>query len=266
MKDNRTFRLLFFLAVTSLFMACGSDSNGEVEESTEVTWEDVEKEFSELALVEGVNDFSLKVQNNQLWRIRAIVPSISNDGLKPLFVHLHGASGGNSDAHKSTDCYLEPALENLDAYVISPNGGVNLWHEAVNQVQVLALTDFAKKYWNVDPNKIVVVGYSNGGNGSWFFAETQPELFSAAIPMASSYSTFDTNGSPRKIKTPLYVIHGENDELFPLSDTQNWVESSVQAGSEIEFIVAPGLTHNEPCNYIDYLKEGIAWLQSSVWQ
>lgn len=111
---------------------------------------------------------------------------------------------------------------------------------------MVGLVTLALKYWDIDPTKVVVLGYSNGGNGSWFYAETLPMLFSAGIPMASSYSTIGTDGQPRKIDIPLYVIHGENDELFPLAETQAWVNQSIEAGSFIEFVVAPGLTHNKP--------------------
>ena len=83
--------------------------------------------------------------------------------------------------------------------------------------------------------------------------------------MASSYSTTGPDDQPRKIDTPLYVIHGENDELFPLAETQAWVDQSVEAGSTIEFVVAPGLTHNQACDYVPYLKDAIEWLNTSVW-
>lgn len=61
-------------------------------------------------------------------------------------------------------------------------------------------------------NKVLVTIYGNDGNRSWFFAEKQPQVFSVGIPMASSYSTIGTNRQPRKTDTPIYVIHGENDE------------------------------------------------------
>ena len=31
----------------------------------------------------------------------------------------------------------------------------------------------------------------------------------------------------------MYVIHGENDELFPLEETQGYVEATIDAGSDI---------------------------------
>ena len=238
--------------------------NDSVVQQEELTFEDVEIAFSELELETGINDYSLKVPGNLTWDFRVIAPDLGNLEKKPLFVHLHGAAGGDPNAHKSTSCYIEPGLENIEAYIISPNGGLNTWEEPINQSQVMGLVTFALKYWNIDSSRVVVTGYSNGGNGSWFFSETQPQIFSAGIPMASSYSTIGTNGSPRKIETPLYVIHGENDELFPLAETQSWVEQSIEAGSQIELVIAEGLEHNEPCEYASYLQDGVEWLLTTV--
>ena len=266
MKTIRTIYFPIAIIATLLLFGCSSDdsSNGN-KTPPERTFEDVEKDFSELEVKEGISDYKLDVPSGLSWNFRVIAPDVSDGIKKPLFVNLHGAAGGDPNAHKTTSCYVEPGLENIEAFVISPNGGTSLWQEPINQSQVVGLVTLAIKYWDIDPNKVVVMGYSNGGNGSWFFAETQPELFSAGIPMASSYSTIGPNGQPRKIDTPLYVIHGENDELFPLAETQAWVDQSIEAGSSIEFIVAPGLTHNEPCEYVPYLRDAIEWLNTSVW-
>lgn len=266
MKSIKTLYLTLATIASILTYGCSSDeSSNEVEIPKDRTFEDVERDFSALEVNEGISDFRIDAPSGLAWNFRLIAPNVSDGIKKPLFIHLHGAAGGDPNAHKATSCYVEPALENIDAYVISPNGGTNLWEEPVNQSQVIGLVTLAIKYWDIDPNKVVVMGYSNGGNGSWFYAETRPELFSAGIPMASSYNTTGLDGQPRKIETPLYVIHGENDELFPLAQTQAWVDQTVAAGSTVEFVVASGLTHNEPCEYVPHLKDAITWLNTSVW-
>lgn len=267
MKTVQILRISVCFVFALLLSGCSSnDSTDETETPQELTFEDVEKAFSELDISPGTNDFSLDVPGNLTWDFRAIAPKDSDDAKKPLFVNLHGAAGGDPNAHKATSCYVEPGLENIEAFVISPNGGTNLWQEPINQSKVVGLVTLALKYWNIDPDRVVVMGYSNDGNGSWFFAETQPELFSAGIPMASSYSTIGPDGQPRKIDTPLYVIHGENDELFPLEETKAWVDQSVEAGSSIEFVVATGLTHTEACEFVPYVQDAVDWLQNTVWQ
>jgi predicted peptidase len=227
---------------------------------------DVQNDFGDIDTSSGIHDETLEFLFGKFWNFRVIAPQTTDGETYPLVLHLHGASGGNPDAHKSTDCYVEPGFEAIDAFIISPNGGAEQWNHFDNQEMVVNLLVMAQNYWPIDPDKIVVTGYSNGGNGSWFFGETQPSIISAAIPMASSYTTSHTDGSVRVMPIPMYVIHGENDDLFPVAETQNWVTQSVDAGSDLTFVVAPGLGHYEPCEYVPYLQDAVTWLTDVVWQ
>ncbi len=232
-----------------------------------LTIEQIENDFSKLSVQTGVNDFSLTIANNQTWDFRLISPEISNNELVPLFVNLHGgALTPRDDAHKNTACLIEPALENTKAYILSPNSKGLLWYDPSNESQVVHLVNFAIKYLNVDPDRVVVVGYSDGGNGSWFFSDTHPELFSAGIPMATAYGLSYENGILQKTEIPLYVIQGELDALFPFTNTESAVELSTGAGSDITLIKAIGLTHSVPCEYLPYLDDAIEWLKNSVWE
>ncbi|NNE77144.1 MAG: hypothetical protein HKN31_08735, partial [Pricia sp.] len=97
------------------------------------------------------------------------------------------------------------------------------------------------------------------GNGSWYFAEHYPQLFSAAIPMASAYPIGE------KIDVPLYVIHCAKDELFDISRTRRWVYKTKGAGTELTFVSNNKLTHYQGCSYVDELKRAGAWLQN-IWK
>ena len=184
---------------------------------------------------------------------------------RPLIITLHGYSGGNPLAHTFTDCYAEPGFESLDAIIISPNGYTIQWFHPDNVEMVLALVELASTHLPVDTSKIVVNGYSDGGNGAWWFSETYPNIFSAGIPMASAYGSYHSNGSARTISIPIYAIHGENDELFPLANIQDWINDTIDSGSDVTLDVAPGLTHVEPCSYIPYLENASDWLINYAW-
>ncbi|MCH4823597.1 dienelactone hydrolase family protein [Gramella lutea] len=254
---------LIFIAF--LFFSCSSSDDSTPSEPDR-SYEDVKTDFQAIDFQTGVNDVSIRDINGVLRFFRVIIPEGDlSSNLRPLVMTLHGASGGNPDAHKNTGCFAEEGFAAINPIIISPNGGNLDWIEFANQVLVLSLFDLAINYLPVDDTKVVVNGYSNGGNGAWFYGETQPTVVTASIPMASSYNTFNTAGEARRIDVPMYVIHGENDELFPLQRTQNWVEATRSAGTEITLEVAPGLTHNEPCNYVDHVKNAAIWLENDVW-
>lgn len=233
------------------------------------TADDVRADFANIDFKPGINDISLESTTEGFyWNFRVIVPiQAGNTDKKPLIFSLHGGAQNISpDLHKNTDCLISPALEDIiDAFIISPNSNGDLWYEQNNQIQILALHDLATSNLPIDMDKIAITGFSDGGNGSWFYAQYYANLFSAAIPMATSYDTTKSNGNIDPINIPLYVIHGNEDTLFPIAITESYVYASIDAGSEITFFIAAGLDHYQVCDYVPYLRDAVYWLVNTVW-
>ncbi|WP_425234516.1 prolyl oligopeptidase family serine peptidase [Ulvibacterium sp.] len=267
--------ILSFFAVILCSIAC-SDSFLETEQPEDVInntpqldIDAARKDFSELSFKTGVNDFELDVLFNKKWAFRLIVPEVEEDEKIPLFVDLHGgALTLRPDVHKRGSCTLGPALENTGtkAYTLIPNSQGFLWFAAFNEEQVVNLVKFAIENLNIDPDRVVVFGYSDGGFGSWFFADTHPELFSASIAIAQAYGLINDDEGTKRTEVPVYVIHGEVDELFPYTNTESLVELARNAGSEVELVMATELGHYRPCDYLPYIEDAIDWLKNSVWE
>lgn len=249
---------LFFplILIVLLTLSCNKE-----EEPVLRTFDDVEEDFSVIPLSSGVQDVALELTEGVFWHFRMVPPSVLTSSLQPLVLALHGASGGDNGAHLGTECLIEPGLESINAYILSPNAGTSEWFDPENQEKLATLMFLAKKYWPVDPDRVVITGYSNGGNASWFYSEHQSNSFSAGIPLASSYHS----NTSIKINTPLYVIHGEDDELFPVDSTQKWVEEYIDSGGDIQFVIADTLSHFRPCDYVPYLQGAATWLNDEVW-
>jgi len=263
LRTNLIIPFSFFFALLVL-NACQSDDDPVVVPVPSRTLADVEADFQALDLSAGVHDVSLEIINDVFYHFRVIAPERTDGETRPLVLAFHGATT-STDAHKNTACYVEPGLDTLDAFILSPFAEGGLWFEDKNQEMIGNLVFWIQKYWPVDTDKIAVTGYSNGGNASWLFSKFQSNTISAGIPMASSYDVYELDGSVGVWDVPLYVIHGENDELFPLDTTQAWVEATIDAGSDITFVVAPELGHYTPCEYVPYLKEAAIWLKETVW-
>lgn len=244
MSTLRLLVLLFGLIGSSIHM------NGQK------TMNKSEVSFSRISSKPGIRNATFTNGAGKRWKMRIQFPvksSIKNG----LVIALHWA-GGEDTYKEFNDCLVLPGLENVNAILVSPEGEDQLWDTRNNIDKILAIVANSQKYWNVDPQKIAIMGYSNGGNGSWFFAEKYPELFSAAIPMASSYPIH------KKIDVPLYVIHGAKDELFKVSKTKQWVAKTKTEGSNVTLIINEGLSHFQGCAYDNDLKNAGEWLQQ-IW-
>ncbi|MCV9388655.1 dienelactone hydrolase family protein [Reichenbachiella ulvae] len=259
---------LYYIGVLlTLIISTGCDESA-TEEIANWTWLDTADSFNAIDISPGtVSDVVLEIPDAPYeYSFRVISPKvIDEENGNPLVLSLHGGVGGASwEAHKSTQC-IQPALESINAFIISPNADRVQWYEYYNQEKIVRILNLAIRNWPVDPTKLVVTGFSDGGNGTWFFAEAYPTAFSAGIALASSYNTLTTDGGARKIETPLYVIHSTTDELFPLEQTQTWVSETQTAGSDVTFVVADGLSHYRPCDYDDYFADAVLWLENEVW-
>ena len=260
---------ILIIACSFLIIACSGDSSNDITavQVEQRTVADVTADFLNLDIQPGVNDLSLEsLERGVFWNFRVIAPTeASENNRRPLVLALHGASGGSTTAHQNTSCYVEPGLASLDACIISPNASNYQWYEGFNQNQVVALMDLARTYWYVDTNKVLVTGYSNGGNASWFFIDFYPQYFTVSIAMASSYDPERVDGSVPTYSTPLYVIHSNSDELFPVAETESFVNKAIDAGSIVEFVVVDGLSHYTPCDYVSSLQDAVSWVENNVW-
>lgn len=212
-----------------------------------------ERSFSEIKIKKGTQNATLTNDYGKRWKMRVTFPK-ETDEKNSLIIALHWAGGGGT-YKEFHDCLALPGLAVLNAIIVSPEGENQLWSTGNNVEKVRFISSNSKKYWNVDPDKIAVMGYSNGGNGSWYFAQHCPELFSAAIPIASAYPI------NQKINIPLFVIHGAKDELFELSKTKKWVMKTKEKGTDVTWVVNDSLSHFQGCAYIAELNKATEWLK-----
>lgn len=260
---------LLLVIITNALLLNGCDEQQDDILIAEWTWEDTAISFEDIDITPGTTtDVILEIPDPPYeYSFRVITPKMIDEvNGNPLVLSLHGGVGGaGREAHKSTQC-IEPALESIHAFVLSPNADKVQWYELYNQEKIIRTLNLAVKNWPINTSKLVITGYSDGGNGTWFFAEVLPNVFSAGIALASSYNTLSTEGEGRKIETPLYVIHSSLDELFPFEQTQYWVNQTITAGSDIKFVMADGLSHYAPCDYTGYFEDAVQWLEQEVWQ
>lgn len=223
-----------------------------------ITGVGIAQSFSGLAPVVGSSDYSFSEKDKIFYTFRAHIPKTNNKTIKPsLVIALHW-SGGKGTYAPFHDCLVVPGLKGTNAIIISPEGDGQSWSTKHNVQKIQALIANAVQYWNADPERVVLTGYSRGGIGSWYFAKNHPRLFSAIIPMASALSEV------HKIDVPIYAIQGGRDELFPYVQLQKQVNASKAKGSNITLIVSNNLSHYEGCNYVSELQKAVTWL-NTVW-
>ncbi|MFC1784784.1 dienelactone hydrolase family protein [Candidatus Neomarinimicrobiota bacterium] len=178
----------------------------------------------------------------------------------PLMLTLHWGEEVHFQSGISfLNTFILPTLQGFNGIIISPSCSENSgWIHENSEIFILSLIDQIKTDYNIDSLKIVITGYSMGGIGTWYYAVTYPEIFSLAIPIASMPPN---SILPITDIIPTYVIHGDNDEYFPLSNAKNLVSDIKIKNNIIKLVEVENATHYDTDKYKEPLSESLDWIE-----
>ena len=212
--------------------------------------------IKDITLQKGRSLATLKLENNLGVEVNLSVPEISKEKKLPLIIALHWA--GNKEAYKIySECLAFPSFEFMNAIIVAPSDNGKHWAESSNELKLLQMINEMKKYWPIDSSKIIITGYSNGAIGSWFLSQKYEGVFIAAIPIAGYYNSAVNN-------TPVYALHGTNDELFKADEVESQLKNSINAGSNIHYQLLDNYSHYVGCSYVEALKAMAKMMQNEL--
>ena len=159
-----------------------------------------------------------------------------------------------------------PALEGLNAVILAPDAPEASWAHPASEAAVLAVIADLRKRVAVDSRRTLVTGFSMGGSGAWFFAQTHPELFRAAIPMAAApraEGDDPATATVAPVKMPVYVIHSRADRTVPLDRVERGVKALQAQGGNVTLTLIDDIPHNMIPGFIDPLAAAVPWVQQA---
>jgi predicted peptidase len=148
-------------------------------------------------------------------------------------------------------------LSDLNAILIAPDALGGSWTDARNEKAAVWLTRSAMKTYAIDSKKVVITGFSLGGEGTWFIGSRHQDLFTGAIPVAAPVA-----GGDAEWTIPVYVIHSDQDEVVSHSRAKKHADAIKAKGAKLEFKTVPGLSHYRTSAYGSHVRDAITWLQS----
>jgi predicted peptidase len=158
-----------------------------------------------------------------------------------------------------------PALQDLNAIIIAPDAPEASWAHPASEAAVLAVVADVRKRVAFDARRTLVTGFSMGGSGAWFFAQTHPELFRAAIPWAAApRPAGDDPTAFAPVKMPVYAIHSRADRTVPLDRVEAGVKALQGLGGNVTLTLIDDIPHNLIPGFIDPLAGAMPWV-TKVW-
>jgi predicted peptidase len=152
---------------------------------------------------------------------------------------------------------VAPALSDLNAIIVAPDCPTRSWTDPGADRAVMALLDKVMAEHTIDRKRVLVVGFSMGGRGTWFMAAHHGDLFTAAIPMAASLGDEKTESLGL---IPTYIIHSKGDQVVPFAPAEQNAQALEKLGRAVKFEALTDLTHYEMRGYVPSLRRAIAWI------
>ena len=194
----------------------------------------------------------------------------------PLLFFLHGAGGrGNDNKRQLNDAGGIKAFANQDlfskrnSYVFAgqvPSGQrwVDVhWSTSEHKMPSVsksmsmaleALEQFiANKKYQVDPDRVYVMGLSMGGYGTWDAIQRRPDLFAAAVPICGGG---DKTLGKKIAKMPIWAWHGDKDRVIKVNRSRDMIEAIKDAGGFPKYSEIKGRGHNA---WTDVWNSGELW-------
>jgi len=186
----------------------------------------------------------------------------------PMAVILHGYNPRNPDYIHwwSVDSRHNELADAHDVIVIEPHGRGNTSYLGIGEADVLRAIAEARQLFAVDDDRVYLMGYSMGGGGTWHVGTRYPELFAAIAPIYGGWDYrgwIDPNEMAKQtplqrfrnerdssfvqaeslLSTPVFVNHGDRDDLVDVKFSRYAVRMLQRWGYEIRYWEHPGKGH-----------------------
>ncbi len=183
----------------------------------------------------------------------------------PVMLFLHGSGERGRDGLRPTQQGPATAVRlERDRYpmiIVFPQCPPDsIWMGEPAEAAMLAL-DRAMEEFHGDPDRVLLSGLSLGGYGVWHLAYLHPDRFAALVPICGGIVRPPTASSVRQAPEtrgaadpyavvadrlaglPIWVFHGAEDPIIPVSEARKMVEALRARGAEVRYTELPGVGH-----------------------
>ena len=170
----------------------------------------------------------------------------------PVHVHLHG---GVMRPRRDDGGWWrnEERVVRDDAIVVIPESWAeSLWWQESQIENLAGILNDVKRSYNVDENRVHLLGISDGGTGAYYHAFKATTPWASFLPfiahsavLANPASSVDGDMHVTNLRNkPLFVVNGEQDRLYPTTSVVPYLRLFREAGVFVDFRPQPEAGHD----------------------
>ncbi len=112
----------------------------------------------------------------------------------------------------------------------------------LSEKDVMNVLGIVRKEFNIDPDRIYLMGHSMGGGGTFYLASKYPDIWAAAAPIAPAI--FRPTSDLEKMKhIPVILFQGDKDPLVRAERVRPWAEKMKELKMTNEYVEVAGAGH-----------------------
>jgi polyhydroxybutyrate depolymerase len=179
---------------------------------------------------------------------RLVVPkTVDLQKPAPLVVAFHGMLIDSKDLMPRYT-HLNEAAEANKFLIAYPNAIDRSWGLAPEKVAAdLAMFDALVvklgKQYKIDPQRIYVLGMSNGGYFAHVVAKERSKTVAAVAAHSGPLGLQTLLGVKADRKFPVLIVYGDKDQIFPTAFFEENRDKYQKEGHEVKYIKVPNLGH-----------------------
>jgi dienelactone hydrolase len=190
-------------------------------------------------------------ETGEMLEYAVFVSSKVDKGTKsPLVIALHGRTAQPTTIMR----FARDAAELAGFIVAAPMGYHDRgWYgldadrltpqvREYSEKDVMNVLAFMRSEFDIDENRIYIMGSSMGGAGALFLAAKHPDLWAAVAAGAPPLPRGQVNFAAMR-HLPVFLVHGDRDAAVSIEVSRNIVTSMKELGMTYEFREIPGGAH-----------------------
>ncbi len=209
-------------------------------------------------------DRSFAFQNDAAKKYSLYIPSGYDEAVPSkmiLGLHPLNTSRWNSTSWRD---HLIDFVETNNLLLVCPDGGVDgRIDDPIDTAFTTVLLDSMALWYNVNPEKIFVMGFSWGGRTTYSYGLSNAEKFAGFMPIGAAAEAFSGNESwfQNAKDKPFYIIHGSTDS--PTRRFTPFVSALRNNEACVETNLLQGVGHTvDFSNRLQIFTDAFNWLDS----
>lgn len=167
-------------------------------------------------------------------------------------VQLHGGVMGRQDGTIRGNGSIGALAGAEQIYVLPASWKDAPWWSTSQVQNMRAILDTVKRLYNVDENRIVLAGVSDGATAAYYFAMLDTTPFASFLTLNGALAVLQSpsiglDGSlfPQNlVNKPFFIVNGGRDPLYPTSLVEPYIEHIKKKGVEVLYHAQPNGVHN----------------------